>query len=285
MDIEEPGADKLREYEAIVELVNKTNEPLSDQSVSKIDELIEDLNNQDDPVYLNNCLQLIADLARSPSALAVLEAKQVPQKLLRILDQRDPLIVPHAMKLFYHISPKDLQDKYPQVLNTILDYCQSEDKQLLDYAIDLIAFIGRRGYAARKVLSDNPKFREQCLKQLGLTIINSDSLIKCRALACIRDLLEVHENDPIEESSQLSDDFYHSIIEGENKMTNRLFALCKVPFKDISASALLVIETIKDLDWGQKELAAQPGLLEFIKSKSCSYKDPLMNSPAFCSNS
>lgn len=266
----EPGADKIKEYEAVVELAtNRTNkEPLDSRTIEKIEELIHDLDSREDPVYHVNCLQLIADLACSKQALAILEDKQVPQKLIALLNESDPLIVPHALKLFYRINPADLEHKYPQVLDKICDYCQSENKQLLDYAVDLVASIGRGGYSARKVLDKHSQFKQKCLPVLGSTIISSDSLLKSRTLRCIVDLLELHEDDPIEESSKLSESFYFAMIEGEHRMTNQLLSLCRVPFIEIRVSAMLVVARIADQIWGQKELASHPKFLEWILDRS-----------------
>lgn len=268
MKVEDSSSDKIREYEAVVELVNRSKDPISNQSVEKIEELIRDLDAQEDPIYQVNCLQLVADLACSRQALVILENKQVPQKLITLLNDSDPLIVPHALKFFYRINPVELETKYPQVLNKICDFSQSENKQLLDYAVDIIAAIGRGGYFARKVLDKHPNFREKCLTQLGSTIISSESLLKTRTLRCIADLLELHEDDPKEESSKLSESFYTAIIPGEHRMTNQLLALCRVPFMEIRISAMLVVATIAVQIWGQKELAAHPNFLTWILDRS-----------------
>lgn len=265
---EESGIRKIKEYEEVVDLANKNKEPLDEKSISTIEELIKDVSKQDDPIYQVNCLQLIADLACSKQALIVLEEKQVPTILISLLNSNDPLIVPHALKFFYRTNPIDLETKYPAVLDKICDYCVSENKQLLDYAIDLIAAIGRGGLAGRKVLDKHPKFRESCLKQLGHTIISSDSLIKSRTLRCICDLLELHDEDPREESSKLSENFYFAMIEGSHKMTNQLLALCRVPFMEIRINAMLVVAAIADQIWGQRELESHPNFLKWLLDRS-----------------
>ena len=259
----------MLEYERVVEQANQNNkDPLDAKSIQKIEQLIKDLENNQDPVYQVNCLQLIADLACSKQALTILEAKKVPEKLISLLNQSDPLVVPHALKFFYRINPQHLETKYPQVLHKICDYCQSESKELLDYAVDFIAAIGRGGYSARKILDAHPGFKNMCLSKLGSAIISSDALIKSRTLRCIGDLLEIHEDDPREEASKLSDTFYHSMIEGERKMTIQLLALCRVPFMEIRINALLVVASIADSDWGQKELAGHPDFVRWILDRS-----------------
>lgn len=259
---------KVREYEDVVDLANRTQGPLDNDSARKIEELINDLDSPDDPVYQVNCLQLVADLACSSEALKILENKKVPQFLIKLLSESDPLIVSHALKFFCRINPIHLETKYPQVLDKICDYFLSDNRQLLDYAIDFVAAIGRGGYAARKVLDNFALFKEKCLTKLGSTIISSDSLIKSRALKCIGDLLEIHDNDPKEEASKLSEKFYHAIIEGDHKMTKQLFSLCRVPFVEIRINALLIIASIADTEWGQKELAEQPDFVKWILDRS-----------------
>lgn len=265
---EESGLKKIKEYEAVVDLANKNKDPLDTKSIATIDELIKDVNKQDDQIYQVTCLQLIADLACSKQALVVLEDKQVPQILISLLNGGDPLIVPHALKFFYRINPVDLETKYPEVLNKICDYCISDNKQLLDYAIDIIAAIARAGLVGRKVLDKHPRFKENCLKQLGYAIISSDSLIKSRTLRCICDLLVLHENDPREESSKLSESFYFKMIEGSLKMTNQLLALCRVPFMEIRINAMLVVAAIADQIWGQRELESHPNFLKWLLDRS-----------------
>lgn len=266
---EDQGAAKLREYEAVVELATKNNGQLDKQSIAKIEELIADLDRTDDSIYQVNCLQLVADLACSKEALKILEKKEVPKRLISLLSENDPLIIPHALKFFYRVDPSDLETKYPQVLDKICDFCQSENKQLLDYAIDLIGAIGRGGFMARKVLNKHPKFKDNCLKQLGSTIISSDSLIKSRALHCICDLLELNEDEADREgSSKLSERFYFSIIEGAHRMTNQLLILCQVPFMEIRINAMLVVAAIADQMWGQRELESHPNFLKWLLDRS-----------------
>lgn len=269
MKVDQPEQDKVSRYEQVVELATRSRDsPLDNRSVEVIEDLIREIDIQEDPVFQVNCLQLIADLACSSQALAILEEKQVPQKLITLLNESDPLVVPHALKFFYRVNPLDLETKYPQVLDKICDYCQSENKQLLDYAVDLIAAIGRGGYAARKVLDNHPDFRQKCLSQLGLAIKCSDGLIKSRTLRCITDLLEIHEDDPRDESCALSESFYSAIIDGKQRMTNQLLALCRVPFMEIRISAMLVVAAIADQLWGQRELAEHPNFLKWILDRS-----------------
>lgn len=268
MKVEEPSDEKIKEYEAVVELANQTKEPLSEQSIRKIEELISDLDCNEDPVYQVNCLQLVADLACSRQALSILESKCIPDKLIKILEDSDPLIVPHSLKFFYRVDPSDLETKYPRVLDKICDYCQSDDRQLLDYAVDIIAAIGRGGHSARKILANHARFREGCLSKLGSALISSDSLIKSRTLRCIADLIEYHEEDPKDESSELSRTFYFDIIPGEHRMTNQLLALCRVPFPEIRISSMLVVSLMAVHLWGQRELAEHPNFLTWILDRS-----------------
>lgn len=262
---------KISEYESVVELANRSrDQPLDQSAIEKIQELIDDINTSpiEDPVYHVNCLQLVADLACSRQALAILEQKNVPDILIKLLEESDPLIVPHALKFFYRVNPIHLESKYQEVLVKICDYCQSDDRQLLDYAVDFIAAIGRGGYSARKVLDNHEHFKEKCLTRLGSTIISSDNLLKSRTLRCIGDLLEIHEDDPRQDAINLSETFYHTIIAGENRMTKQLFALCKVPFMEIRINALLVMATIADMEWGQQELAAHPDFITWLLNRS-----------------
>lgn len=259
---------RLLEYERVVEQANATKETLDNNAVQKIDQLIEDTNSTEDPVFRVNCLQLIADLACSGQALTLLEERQVTSKLIKLLQDSDPLIVPHALKFFYRVSPSLLETRYSLVLDKICDYCQSDNKQLLDYAIDFIAAIGRGGYLARRVLANHPHFEQQCLVRLGSTIVSSDDLIKSRALKCIHDLLEVHDDDPKEESEKLSQDFYFTIIPGEHKMTNRLLSLCRYPFNEIRINALLIVAAVAGSEWGQRELASHPTFVQWILDRS-----------------
>jgi 26S proteasome non-ATPase regulatory subunit 5 len=260
--------DKLLEYETAVEQANRTKEPLSNDVIKRIEQLIEDSSSTDDPVFQVNCLQLIADLACSQQALKILEEKQVPERHSKLLEDSDPLIVPHALKLFYRINPALLESKYKAVIDKVCDYCQSDNKQLYDYAVDFVASIGRGGFAARQVLASHPQFTEKCLKQFGTTIISSDTLMKSRTLKCIQDLIEVHEDDPLEEASKLSEKFYFSILPGEHKMTNQIFALCRYPFMEVRVNALLVIASIAGSEWGQKELASHKDFVQWILDRS-----------------
>lgn len=260
--------DKIEEFEQLVEEATKTGDPLGRDVIQRIDHLISELDTTDDPVYLVNCLQLVADLACSNNALQVLESKQVPQKLIKMIGDGDPLIVPHALKFFYRIYPSLLETKYQVVLDKICDFCLSDNKQLLDYAVDFIASLGRGGYYARKVLDGHPNFKDRCLTKLGSSLVSSDSMIQSRTLRCVTDLIELHEDDPVEESSQLSDRFYHKIIEGEHKMTNQLFSLCRYPFLEIRVNALQALAAIAFHEWGQRELASSSDFVKWLLDRT-----------------
>lgn len=237
-----------------------------------IDNLVIDLEaNREDTLYLVNCLQSFADIACSKEGLEILEKKRVPQKLIALLDEANPLVVPHALKLFYRIHPSELERNYPQVLNKIIDYCLSDNNQLLDYAVDFIAGVGRAGYAGRLVLFNHPQFKEKCLTKLGSTIISSDTLLKSRTLRCITDLLELHEEDPKEDSSKLSESIYNNIIEGEHNMTTQLLKLCKVPIVEIRLGAMSVLAVMAVQVWGQKELATHSNFIEWILDRTTEY--------------
>lgn len=111
-----------------VEEANQAKDILDDISVQRIEELIKNLDsnpNENNSFNQADCLQLIADLACSKQALTLLEAKKVPEKLISLLNQSDPLVVPHALKFFYRINPQLLETKYPQVLGKMFDYWQT----------------------------------------------------------------------------------------------------------------------------------------------------------------
>lgn len=233
-----------------------------------LNQIIQDIDLNEDPLYQANCLQTVADLASDKEILKIIESKQVPQKIIALLNQDDPLIIPHALKLFYRISPLDIELKYPQILEKLCEYCESDNKLLFDYAIDLLATIGRGGFLARQVLDRHPRFIQKCLPQLGATIISSDTLLKSRTLSCIKDLLEIYEGDPIEETCGLSDNFYHHMIPGDMKMTNQLLALCRIPIMEIRTGALEVVSVVAGLAWAQKELAKHPNFTKWIIDRS-----------------
>ena len=238
----------------------------------EINTLIKDLDSsREDPLFMVSCLQSFADLACSKEALLILEEKSVPNKLIHLLEESDPLVVPHALKLFYRIHPSDLERKYPGVLNKIVDYCLSEDYQLLDYAVDFIAGLGRSGFSGRRVLYSHPKFKERCLPKLGSTIVGSDTVLKSRTLRCITDLLELHEDDPREESSKLSESTYSKISEGERKMTSQILKLCMVPIVEIRLGAMSVLAAVAVQTWGQKELASHSAFIDWILDRTTEF--------------
>lgn len=268
---EETLKEKIESTNADVatELIHSSQgHDINSEQTNQINELIRDLNASHDPLYQVNCLQIVGDMASDKKTLELLETKGVPQKIIALLNQNDPLIIPHALKIFYKVNPLDLELKYPQVLDKLCEYCQSESNQLIDYAIDLIAAIGRGGFLARKVLDRHPKFIHKCLPQIGSTIISSDTLLKSRTLGCIKDLLEFYNGDPREETSALSESFYHGILSGEMRMTNQLLALCRIPIMEIRISALEVVGVVAEFSWAQKELTKHSDFNKWIIDRS-----------------
>lgn len=238
------------------EILNETKDQktLASQQVSKIDEIIRGMEDNQDVLYQVNCLQLLSEFVGSKVILDYLETQRVPQRILTILDHNDTLLIPHALKLFLRMNPFDVEIKYPQIIDKVCDYFTSDDQQLLDYGIDFMATIGRGGYLARKVLERHPHFRRLCLPKLGLLLINSNPLLKSRALICIKDLIEVYPGEPRTETMALSKSFYFDILPGEVQMTNRLISLCRMPILEIKSSALDLVKAIVSQSWAPKEL-------------------------------
>lgn len=261
--------EKIRKFEEAVEKISQASVKLDEESIKTIDQLITELDQKEDFVYLVNCLQIIADIACCKKGLPLLEQRHVPEKLTDILNQDDPLVVPHVLKFFCRIYPTDLDDKYSRVLEKIFEYFQSDNSQLLINAIDFLAVLGRAGYSARLMLNQRcPFFRKSCLTRLGSILKCADTTVKVRALQCIVDLLEIHEDDPKEETSKLSESFYLFIIEGEGKMTSQILSLCRQPFIEVRIHAMLVVAIIAEQVWGQQELAKDPTFLPWLLNRS-----------------
>lgn len=268
MPATQTSEQKLRDYEASVELVNQDPSALG-RVETKLDDLIKEINN-DDLIYKMNCLQLVADLASTSKGLSFLESKGVPNMLIALLKQGDHLVVPHVLKFFCRIDPLLLGDKYPDVLDKVYEFLQTDNELLLVSVIDFIGVLGRSGYSTRLMLDNRSRqtIREKCFTRLGSIITCSDTSIKARTLQCITDLLELHDDDPEEESSKLSEEWYKSIVPGEGRMTSSLLSLCRQPFVEVKTNAMQVIVAIADQVWGQKELANQSTFLPWLLNRS-----------------
>lgn len=230
--------EKIRYYE---EIADQLDEESADQLVNELDQ-------KDDVVFFVNCLQIIADLP--PSKFNLLKQRKVPEKLINILYEDDPLIVPHVLKFFCRIQPKVLEEKYPQVLDKVSEIFSREDNLLLINAVDFVSVIAR-GFNNRQILL--PHLQKSCLGRLGSILKCSDSHLKVRTLECIGNLLEVLEGDPKEESIQLSQTIYNQIIEGEGRMTAQLLSLSRQPFKEISVAAKNLIDQLKIQPWAKDQ--------------------------------
>lgn len=265
-------ADNLRLFEAVIDKINLANrsDPLDNDSVNAIELLITELDNKkEDEVYFVNLLQLVADLACTHKGLAILEQHSVPQKLINIINEDNHLIVPQALKLFCRIYPTDLDNKYPQILERIFNYFNSDNQTLLLCALDFVAALARGGHPSRSMLyTRHNQFKTVCLNRLGSLLNCSDTNTKVRALQCIIDLLEIHDEDPKDESIQLAETIYSCIIEGEGKMTLCLLALCRQPFTDVRIHAMMVISIIANHQWGQVELANDKSFVTWLLDRS-----------------
>ncbi|CAH0407424.1 unnamed protein product [Chilo suppressalis] len=279
--LEYSGSSKCNAYEVIIEISTKSYE-LFQLSVGYgyIDQIITDLTTNDVLLQLN-LIELLARLAIKPHGINYLVKQGVLKKItdFAIDLPNNPcggLLVPGYLKFFgciAHFYPRDIFEKYPELVELLFDTLENGDQTVLPVALDTFGFIGRTVEGKLCLAAFGSKYT-QAVDGLSQLIKSSTTDIKVRALNCFANLISV-ESDPNSQSNSPVDhrvtlmtrEWFRSLSYRPNSM-EYLFDMCKNPFPDIRLGAFALLDAVCQHRWGEELVATTAGFIEYLLDRS-----------------
>ena len=150
--------------------------------------------------------------------------------------------------------------QYPEFLQVVLTAVHSpQDDTLWGVAVDTVGALGFTA-AGRKALKLYDSQTKAALRSLGETITSSSSELRTRALGAVAMLLSCkEENDSWEAST--SQEWFNTL---HPSIFPTLMSVVKQPFEDLRIAGLKVLLSMASWEWGQREMQAQAGFLEYL---------------------
>ncbi|RWS10204.1 26S proteasome non-ATPase regulatory subunit 5-like protein [Dinothrombium tinctorium] len=262
---------KMRVYDLMVAISS-----FSPFCLNKVDEmgyLIDLIANvsEDDPLIALNCIQLVIDLSLTPHGRDYLHTSGALRKIVGKMTEENPLmhlILPGYLRIFGSIgkcNPSLVYNDYNVVIQKLLEFVISSDEALLSTAIETIGIIGETVEGKQMFANYVSEFNQICLQTFGRLISCSSTNVKSRVLTTIAQLLSVNESDPNGEMATITETWFKALLPHP---AEKILSLAKQPFQEIRLPALNVIKVMATHLWGQKQLAAVTGFVDYLMDRS-----------------
>lgn len=259
------------------------------ESAGYLDQLVKELG-IGDPLVKMNCIELLSCLVDSPNGLSFLQSSQVLDKLYGTLtsSEQDLILIPGKVSsrecLFNNYSDYFLSailkffgqlcistgakavllfDRYPHFLHFTLEAALSpNDDTVWGVAMDTFGLLAST-LSGRTLLISEQGATEQVLHKLGELIAVSSTEIRCRSLGAIKMMVSCNEDSNWEVS--ISRQWFAKI---HHHLLQLLLSIVRQPFADLRLAGLVVLVELSAREWGQKEMQACPGFLEYLLDKN-----------------
>lgn len=156
-----------------------------------------------------------------------------------------------------------LFEKYPHFLHFTLEAVLSpQEDTLWGVSVDTFGLLSSTLSGRTLLLSKRPA-TEKALTKLGEFIGSCSSVIKCRSLRAVTMMVSCLEDCNLEQSTSQK---WFAII--HQNFLQLILSTVKQPFADLRLAGLALIVEMSTQEWGQRELHACPGFLEYLSDRS-----------------
>ncbi|XP_054156843.1 26S proteasome non-ATPase regulatory subunit 5-like [Oppia nitens] len=227
-----------------------------------------------DPLLTLNILQILTDLGATTFGNDYLQSSEILKTIVRCLDTSDSdifanLLIPGYVKIVATLAASDpkILAKYPSVLTKLKALLTDVDPSLVFCAIDGIAVMCYRN-TGKEMVDKNNDISKVFMSTINNFLTNGSTEHKMRALNGLSNLLKLNESDY---NSDLSTNFSYKWFQLFSPNDNKILVLlhiAKEPFIELRLAAMECIRVVTTFSWGQKELAATAGFLEYLLDRS-----------------
>lgn len=156
-----------------------------------------------------------------------------------------------------------LLDRYPHFLHLTLEAALSpDDDTVWGVAVDTFGLLAS-SLSGRALLLSAQDATEKVLRKLGELIAISSSEIRCRSLRAVKMMVSCKEDCDWEVS--VSKRWFAKI---HQHLFQLLLSIVRQPFADLRLAGLMVVAELSSQEWGQREMQASPGFLEYLLDRS-----------------
>ncbi|XP_063611735.1 26S proteasome non-ATPase regulatory subunit 5-like isoform X1 [Penaeus indicus] len=223
-----------------------------------------------------NALELLTTLVVSRDGMALLHRAGVVAKLQYLLSlaENDPmaaLLMPGLIKFFGnmgHSQPRRMVEEYGSVMVMILRLAAGTldlgDPTFQLVAIETVVHIG----SSPEGILALAKFKtemDEVLDVIGTKMRTAPTDQRVRILEALAQLFTVEQEDQSEGVVGTLELWWPGVA-GVN--LEKLMAVARQPFADLHCAALKVLKALAYLDWGQKLIRSEPGLVEYILNRA-----------------
>jgi 26S proteasome non-ATPase regulatory subunit 5 len=156
-----------------------------------------------------------------------------------------------------------LYKEYPQFLHVTLEAVLSpDDDTVWGVAVDTFGMLVSTP-SGRTLLISKQGITDQVLRKLGELIAVSSSDIRCRCLRVVKMMLSCEEDckEEVSTTQQWFGKIHHHLLQ-------LLLSIVRQPFADLRVAGLLVLMELSAQEWGQGEMHASPGCLEYLLDRN-----------------
>lgn len=154
---------------------------------------------------------------------------------------------------------------YPDFLQTVLiAITQPEDEIVWGVALDTFALFGST-VKGREALDLYNEETIVAIKALGQFVMQSKSELRVHSLKALSLIMSCDEGSHDDVSRSLSCQWYLLAVPN---FVAVVMVIAKQPFPDLRCASLNFLLTISRWRWGQKEIGACPGFMEYLLDRS-----------------
>ena len=261
----------LRIYELLVSVSNTSHKSFAKvEGFGHLNRLLVDFikYSESDPLVTLNLLEIVKDLGSTSYGTEYLKTSDILKIVSERLNSSESdlfgnLLTPGYIKLFGALAANEatILEKYPSVLNR-LKHCLSEtDTNIMLCAIDAIAIICRKN-SGKAIINRESDLLNIYMSTMSSLIKSGSIELKSKALMALNIMLKVEEPDPQNVGTSFAESCFRRLLDEQRLAT--LLKTCKEPFLETRLAAIECLRVLASHLWGQKELAAFPGFLEYI---------------------
>ncbi|XP_077865343.1 26S proteasome non-ATPase regulatory subunit 5-like [Saccoglossus kowalevskii] len=263
---------RYRVYEVAVDIFLTSPQAIVYGSNSGIiTQLISELE-RDDILIQMNCIEMLSTIASCQHGLQYLDQQGIVGKVesIMVAAESDPLVgflMPGLIKFFGSIAryePSEVFEKHPLFVRTVFTLLTSSDLTQKGVAIDTVGIVGST-VAGKLVLHKQGKNMIDCMRVMGSLVQQPPTEMRIRTLESIAALLHVKKAEQTEDILSLTERWF---LEISSKPMDTMFGLCNQPFGEIRGGAFLVLQSIGNQPWGQRQMNDYPGFTEYILDRS-----------------
>ncbi|XP_076836139.1 26S proteasome non-ATPase regulatory subunit 5 [Brachyhypopomus gauderio] len=264
---------RYRVYELVVEISSVSPVSLGYcANCNFISQLLEELTG-DDILVRATAIEMVTNLAQCQHGRQYLAQQGIMDKIsnMIIAAESDPLssfYLPGLVKFFGNLvivdSPQQVCESYPAFLSTVFAMAMSSDPTHIPVALDTLGVLGSTVEGKQVLHKTGEKF-QSVLKRMSQLARDGATELRARSLEAIAKLLSLPVEQQTEDLLLLVESWCLCLSSQPMEMLRNISTQ---PFPELYCSALRVFTALASQRWGQQQMVATPGFVEWLVDRS-----------------